>query len=173
MVPLLIRVLAVVLALAAVLPATADAQPPRWAADLTAGYAAFVDDKTAFLPAVGGAVRRQLSPRVSVGPEFIVMIGQPDGRGRALMLTGNVVFNAYSVHGRDSRRLTPFLVGGLGMFWSREEFVTGPFWSSDPAFTAGGGLRGPIAERISVSAEYRIGWELHQRVTGTVTFELR
>jgi hypothetical protein len=58
--------------------------------------------------------------------------------------------------------------GGLGMFWSRTQVGTGPYQSSDPAFTAGAGLRVRVSSRISATAEYRIGWELHQRVTGSV-----
>ena len=53
------------------------------------------------------------------------------------MATGNVTFDLFP----GTRRLTPFVVGGLGMLFSRDQVRNGPFWSSDPAFTAGGGMR--------------------------------
>jgi len=46
----------------------------------------------------------------------------------------------------------------------------GPFWSSDPSFTAGGGVRVRVSDSLSAAAEYRIGWELHQRVSATAGF---
>ncbi len=65
-------------------------------------------------------------------------------------------------------QVTPFLVAGLGAFWSRDVVRGGPYWSSDPAFTAGGGVRVRMADTISATAEYRVGWELHQRVSGSI-----
>jgi hypothetical protein len=53
------------------------------------------------------------------------------------------------------------------MFWSRDQVRGGPFWSSDPSFTAGGGVRVRVSDSLSAAAEYRIGWELHQRVSAT------
>ena len=138
--------------------------------DGTVGYTGLVDDATDHFLAMGGAVRAYLTPQVSVGPEFIYMTGSNSIRDRAVMLTGNVTFDVFPV---NTRRITPFIVGGLGMFWSRESFPSGPFWSSDPAFTVGGGVRGGVTDRISVAAEYRLGWELHHRLSGSVTINLK
>ena len=138
--------------------------------DGTIGYTGLVDDATDHFLTMGGAVRAYLTPRVSVGPEFVFMTGSESIRDRALMLTGNVVFDVFPP---GTRPVTPFLVGGLGMFWSRESFPSGPFWSSDPAFTVGGGVRARLAERVSLAAEYRLGWELHHRITGSISFNLR
>ena len=82
-------------------------------------------------------------------------------RDRNIMLTANLVFDA-----APGARASAFATGGLGMFWGREQLRDGPYWSSDPAFTAGGGLRANVTESIAVGGEYRIGWELHQRVAG-------
>jgi len=57
------------------------------------------------------------------------------------------------------------------VFAGREQFASGPFWSSDPAFTVGGGVRAAVSDRASIAGEYRFGWELHHRVTAT--FEWR
>lgn len=155
--------------------ASTEAQELPWVVDGTIGYAGFVDDSTKNFFVFGGAVRKHVTPRISIGPEFVVMEGADSLTDRVVMLTGNVVFDIYPMHGpmhdKDARTVTPFLVGGVGGFWSRDQVGTGPFWASDPAFTAGGGVRARVAERVSVSGEYRIGWELHQRLTGSVTFE--
>ncbi len=140
-------------------------QEQRWAADLSAGYAGFVDDATKGYTLVGGALRRYISARVSIGPEIVVMNNSALLRDRAVMLTGNVSVDLASAP------VIPFVVGGVGAFWSRDLVRGGPYWSSDPAFTGGGGIRVVVARRVAVAAEYRIGWELHQRVSGTLIAE--
>jgi hypothetical protein len=160
-----------VLVLVFMLHATPSAaQEKPWVLDGTLGYTGLVDDATDHYLTSGGAIRDYLTHQISVGLEFVYMTGSDSLRDRAMMMTGNVVFDLYPVH---SRRVTPFLVGGLGMFWVRESFPTGEFWSGDPAFTAGGGVRGSVTERVSVAAEYRLGWELHHRLTGSVTVKLK
>ena len=71
---------------------------------------------------------------------------------RHLMATGNVTFDVYP----RTRRLTPFIVGGLGMLFSRDQVRNGPFWSSDPAFTAGGGMR--VSVQTGCHSQASIGW---------------
>ena len=155
-------------------PAAAAAQDRPLVVDATAGYAGLVDEATDHYFGAGGAVRKYLTPRLSVGPEFVFMLSGEEIVGDlVLMLTGNVVYDFKPFHGADAARVTPFVVGGLGGFWSRDDFPTGAFWASDPAFTAGVGVRGRVNDRVSVAGEYRLGWELHQRITASVTVELR
>jgi opacity protein-like surface antigen len=137
------------------------AQDRSWAAEVGIGWAGLVDDATKNYLLAGGTVRRHVSPRVSIGPEFVMMSNSDLLRDRLVMLTGNVVFDA-----APDARVSVFAIGGLGMFWGREQFRDGPYWSNDPAFTAGGGLRANVTRAVTVGAEYRIGWELHQRVSG-------
>lgn len=157
------------------LPGTARAQEARWALDGSVGYVGLVDDATDHLLLTGGSGRVYVSPRISLGPEFVVMTGagRGDGPDRALMLTGNLVFDLLALPVGGPRQVTPYLLGGLGFYWQRQLLLTGPFWSNDPAFTAGGGVRARVGPRMLVAGEYRVGWELHQRISGTVTFELR
>lgn len=142
------------------LPVAASAQGRGWVAEASAGWAGLVDDATKNYPLLGGTVRRHVSPRVSIGPEFVIMSNSDSLRDRNVMLTGNIVFDA-----APDARVSAFTIGGLGMFWGREQLRDGPYWSNDPAFTAGGGLRANVTESIAVGGEYRIGWELHQRVS--------
>jgi len=146
---------------ALLLPVAASAQDRRSVAEVSVGWAGLVDDATKNYLLMGGTVRRHVSPRASIGPEFVIMSNSDSLRDRIVMLTGNVVFDA-----APDARVSAFAIGGVGMFWGREQLRDGPYWSGDPAFTAGGGLRARLAESVVVGGEYRIGWELHQRVSG-------
>lgn len=132
-----------------------------------AGWTGFVDDaRIDSATAVAGG-RVAITPRLSVGPELVYFHGD---RRRHLALTGNIVFDVLPARGAP--RLTPFVVAGLGLFQTREDFQTGPFTSSEPAFTTGGGLRVPIGRRVDAAIDARIGWEPHLRVTGGLSVRL-
>lgn len=167
------RYLSLLCTLLVVSPAAAAAQHLPLAVDATAGYAGLVDDVTKRYVVAGGAVRKYLTPRLSIGPEVVVMQGGDVVGDRIVMVTGNVVYDFRPFYAADPARVTPFVTGGLGGFWIRDDLPAGTFWAWDPAFTAGAGVRGRVHDRVSVAGEYRIGWELHQRITGSVTFELR
>jgi len=162
----MVKVAAVVL-LTVLYPLRAGAQDGAWVAEGTAGYAGFVDDATKNYWVAGGGFRRYLTPRLSVGPEVVVMGNSNLLTDRHAIATGNVILDLYP---RTVRRLTPFVVGGFGLFFSRDQVRNGPFWSNDPAFTAGGGIRARVGERVSIGAEYRLGWEPHHRLTATAGF---
>jgi opacity protein-like surface antigen len=146
---------------ALLLPIAASAQHRGWAAEVGVGWGGFVDDATKNYLVAGGTVRRHLSRRVSIGPEFVIMSNSDSLRDRNVMLTGNVMFDS-----TPDARVSAFAIGGVGMFWGREQLRDGPYWSNDPAFTAGGGLRSNVTKSVTAGVEYRIGWELHQRVSG-------
>jgi hypothetical protein len=44
----------------------------------------------------------------------------------------------------------------------------GDYTSTEGAFTAGGGVRTLLGDRIILGGDVRIGWELHIRVGGTI-----
>ena len=147
--------------------AVASAQDRPWRAEVTVGWAGFVDDSTQNYLLIGGSVRRQLTPRLSIGPEIVVMRNADLSRDLNLMVTGNVVYDFVAT--TSDRRVTPFVVGGLGIFRGRDQVRNGPFWFSDPAFTAGAGVRARITEAVSAGGEYRLGWEPHQRISGALS----
>lgn len=157
-----------VIALLFAMPAVSSGQDRAWTAELAVGYAGLVDDATKNYWLVGGDLRRSVSPRVSVGAELVTMSNSNLLRDRIVVVTGNVVFDLYEL--TNARRVTPFVVGGGGVFWGREAFAAGPYWSSDPAFTAGGGVRVRVNDAVSAAAEYRVGWELHQRLNAVVSY---
>lgn len=150
-------------------PASAQSVADRRPApvvELTAGYAGFVDEDLIDHVVIGSALRFHLLPRISVGPELQYMAGPGDDRD--LILTGNVTFDLLP----PDRRVTPFLVAGGGFLRHSDRFGASSFSSSEGAFTAGAGVRGWLNDRVYVAGDFRVGWELHYRVAGTLGIAL-
>jgi Outer membrane protein beta-barrel domain len=140
---------------------------PAPAVEFTGGYAGFADEGTIDHGMVAAAVRYHLTPRISVGPEIQYMIG-PDS-DRDLILTGNLTFDVLP----PGRKVTPFLVAGGGLFRHSNDFGGRSFSATEGAFTGGGGVRAWVSDRVYVASEFRVGWELHYRISGTVGVALR
>jgi len=73
---------------------------------------------------------------------------------RDLFLTGNLTFDVLPPRNGKPRPITPF-----GPF---------AFTSYEGAFTAGGGVRGWLTDRVYALADVRFGWELHARVNAGI-----
>jgi len=154
-----LRTMAVCLVLIACAAQESAAQPaPGWAVEGSAGWALFVDAPIHWLAGAGG--RFYLTPRLAVGPEVVYMKGP--GTDRDLMLTGNLTFDVLR-SGAPGRIVNPYVVVGGGLFQHRDEFASRTFTASDPAFTAGGGVRFALTHRLYVAPEARLGGELHVR----------
>lgn len=140
------------------------------AVDAAAGWTGFADDGIVSEGAFGAAARWYLTPRLSVGPEFTFISGESHSHR---VLTGNLTFDLLRPRTGQSR-VTPFIVIGGGVFNTSESFrFTGErFSSSEGAFTAGGGVRVPINDRVSAGADARIGWEPHIRLMAFASVRL-
>jgi hypothetical protein len=136
---------------------SAVAQSPHVTAEGFLGHAGFLDDATISHSVWGAAARWYVLPRVAVGPELVYFKGPRDDRD--LVITGNVTFDFVA-----GRRITPFLVAGGGMFRHTDKFSGQTFTSTEGTFTAGGGVRVPIGQRLYIAPEIRVGWEPHYRV---------
>ena len=171
MVARLMSCLALVLALTirAAFAQSQDARPAP-AVEFLAGYAGFADDATIDHGIIGAAARVYLTPRIAVGPELVYMRGPNSDRD--LFLTGNLTFDVLSPRGGRQRAVSPFLVAGGGFFQHSDRFGPRDFTSYEGAFTAGGGVRGWITDRVYALADVRVGWELHIRVNGGVGVRL-
>ena len=134
-------------------------------AELTAGWVGFADDGIVSEGVVGGSARWYVHPRISVGPELVYVIGDNHSH---LIVTGNLTWDLLAPVSGRSRRITPFLVAGGGVFQTRETLFSGSFTSNEGAFTAGGGVRAAVGDRVTVGVDSRIGWELHLRVSGSI-----
>lgn len=153
------------MAIALASPLAAEARQARLSIDIAGGWIGFPDDGDMVSEAlIGGAARWQFRPRLSIGPEVVYIQGR---NHRHLAVTGNLVFDF-----RPERSVQPFFVIGGGMFQTHEEFFDDAFTSREGAFTAGGGVRGRITDRVSVGIDARIGWEPHIRIGGLVSIGL-
>lgn len=146
---------------------TASAQErPQPSVDVAAGVLVFADDGAPTEPFVGAAMRVYISPRISLGPEVAAIRGE---RHHHYMLTGNLTVDLRAPAQRGAvAGVTPFVVIGGGVFSTHERFGNTSYASSDPAFTAGGGIRVRAGRRVTLGAEVRIGWELHVRTNALV-----
>jgi hypothetical protein len=152
------------------MPDVAAAQGrPRPAAEVAVGWVGFADDGIVSESLVGAAGRWYLSPRIGIGPEIVYISGN---RHSHLVITGNLTWDCFAPANAQRRGFTPFLVAGGGVFQTRESFVRGTFTSHDGAFTAGGGIRALIGDRIIVGLDARVGWEPHVRINGTIGVQL-
>ncbi len=131
---------------------------------------AFPDDGVVHERLIGAALRVHLTPRLSIGPELLHVAG----RGHShLILTGNLTYDLRRRTGQGAPRLVPFLVAGGGMYSTRESFFPrADFVSFEGAFTAGGGLRAELGNRLVAGVDVRMGWEPHVRVNGLVGWRL-
>lgn len=136
------------------------------AGELAVGTLLFADDGVVRERFVGGAARFYVLPRISLGPEVAFIQGANHSHQ---MFTGNVTVDLIRPRGGQPRALTPFVVGGAGLFRTRQRFPNNEiFTSSEGAFTAGGGVRALVGQSLIVGAEARIGWELHIRLNAIV-----
>ena len=149
-------------------PAAAQDRPGP-AVDLAAGWVGFADDGIVSEGLVGGAARWYVLPRFSVGPEFVYIHGTNHSH---FVVTGNVTWDVLAPTSGRPRGVTPFLVAGGGMFQTREHFFNGAYTSSEGAFTAGGGVRALVADRVTLGFEVRAGWEPHIRINGLIGLQL-
>ena len=139
----------------------AQETPSRLAVDFSGGYAAFVDESAIGHFTVGGGLRWQLTPKISVGPDVVFMRGPGDDRD--IFLTGKVI-----VDFMPNRLVSPFVVADGGAMLHGDQFVTGSFWAREGAISGGGGVRINVSPRLSIAPEFRIGWEPHFRVGAMV-----
>jgi hypothetical protein len=156
--------------LAPFLALAASAQDrPSPSIDLSAGWVGFADDGIVSEGMFGGAGRFYLSPRIAIGPELIYIGGDNHSH---LVLTGNLTFDVIAPAAGRAAPVAPFFVVGGGMFQTRESFFGEDYTHTEGAFTAGGGVRAAVGQRVTVGIDARIGWEAHLRINGVVGVRL-
>jgi len=156
-------ILFVIVLAAATSPGIAAAQERRTSTlEIAAGSLLFADDGIVGEGMFGASGRFYVTPRVGFGPEIVFVHGQNHNH---VIATGNVTFDVVSIT-RGRPKVSPFLVAGGGIFHTRDRAPRGGFNSSEGAFTAGGGVRGFVNDRVYIGAEARVGWELHIRLNG-------
>ena len=155
---------AVMLAMTVAGAGEAQAQDRRpIAIEGTVGWAGFADDATKHHTIVGAAVRLPIGRRLSVGPEVFVANGSTEDDTFVL---GSIWVDLGP--SPEAARVVPYVVLGGGYMRHDQRFGDRHFISGEGSFTAGGGVRGHLGDRLYVGADARIGWELHLRVTAHV-----
>ncbi|MEO5819486.1 MAG: outer membrane beta-barrel protein [Vicinamibacteraceae bacterium] len=136
----------------------------------TVGWAGFVDDATKHHSLFGVGARWPIGRRISVGPEVFLTHASTDDDSFVL---GSVWVDLGP--SPDVARVVPYVVMGAGYMRHSERFGRQRFVSGEGSFTAGGGVRAHLTDRIYVGGDLRIGWELHLRAAGHigVTFPRR
>ena len=142
-----IAFLAAAILLAPFLTGVASAQErPSPTLDFSAGWVGFADDGIVSEGMIGTAGRFDLSPRIALGPEFLYIGGDDHSH---LVLTGNLTFDVIATTAGRLAPITPFLVVGGGMFQTRQSFANEDFTHTEGAFTAGGGVRAAMGDRVT------------------------
>lgn len=135
----------------------------------TVGWAGFVDDSTIEHTVYGGAVRVGVTPRISLGPEFMYMVGP--GSDRDTFLLGTIWFDLLTP--RPDRYVLPYVVAAGGYMHHSNGFAGQSFSGSEGAFSGGAGVRVRFNDRVYAGVDARLGWELHLRLAGHVGVRLR
>lgn len=159
-------VIAFILAGACLASPAAAQDRPAPVGEFAAGALFFADDAVVTEGFVGGAGRLYLSPRISIGPEVAFISGDNHSH---VMLTGNVTFDLVRPANGRPRTVTPFAVVGGGLFRTSENFPNNRVSThTEGSFTAGGGVRALVSNRVVAGVEARVGWETHIRLNGFV-----
>lgn len=161
--------LASALMLLAMAPTAAAQERPAPAVDVEFAWYGFPDDGIVSEIGLGGDLRWYVSPRVSIGPELIYIAGSNHSH---FVATGNLTWDIRSPKNGVAASTTPYLVIGGGMFQTRETFFRGPYTHTEGAFTAGGGVRSAVNQRVTIGVDARMGWEAHVRINGVVGVRL-
>ena len=161
------HITAIIVVLAALTSPAAAQTRPAPAVEFSGGALLFPDDGTVTEGMLGATGRFYVTPRLSIGPEFAFISGSNHSH---LMLTGNLTVDL----GKPGSSVMPFVVVGGGLFQTNENqpLTGGTFTHNEGAFTAGGGVRALVSDRVIVGAEARVGWETHVRFNGFVGFRL-
>jgi hypothetical protein len=141
----------------------ARAQERPMAIEGTLGWAGFADDATKHHALVGVGARFPIGRRLSVGPEVFFTDGSTEDDTFVL---GSVWIDLGP--SPDVARVVPYVVLGGGYMRHVQRFGSGRFVSGEGSFTAGGGVRAHVTDRIYVGGDVRLGWELHLRAAGHV-----
>jgi hypothetical protein len=126
----------------------------------TVGWAGFVDDGPDHHALVGASVRIPIGRRLSVGPEVFLTSGSTE---RDTFVLGSLWVDLGAAP--ETAPVVPYLVVGGGYMRHSQRFGSQRFVSGEGAFTAGGGARVHVNDRVYVGGDVRIGWELHLRAT--------
>jgi len=147
---------------------TAEAQEPGRRNELKfmTGLTAWLDEVTDYSATIGGAYRRYITPRLSIEPEFLYLIGA--GSIRDITVIPNISYDF-----RPGRPIRPYLTAGVGWIHHSEKYpgaLLPDFSFNDVTVSGGIGVRVFVTPRVFLAPEVRIGFEPIFRATGSFGF---
>lgn len=138
-----------------------DLTPPKVEVKATFGAAGFGDELDAPHVVAGGSVRFYLTRRFSVEPELLYMRNGKEDQD--YLFTPNVAFDLSD----PTKRVVPYVAGGVGVFHHRGRFLGNDFNTGQPrvfdtssttwAATGGGGVKIFLSDRLFVAPDARLG----------------
>jgi hypothetical protein len=127
----------------------------------TFGGSYFLDAPTHFVG--GGSVRFYLTRRLSFEPELLYMRGSRSDQD--LVFTANLALDFAT-----SKRVKPYVIGGVGFLHHRELTGAGTFSATGWSGSGGVGVKVFLTEKLFIAPEARVGWEPLFRVTGSIGY---
>jgi hypothetical protein len=130
----------------------------------TFGGAWFLDEDPVDHYLVGGSARFYLTRRLSLEPEFLYL--RKDRTDQDWIVQPNLAFDLRP----PESRVTPYVIGGVGLLRTRMLVGTGYFTSQEATVSGGFGAKIFLSRRWFFSPEVRVGHEPIFRVTASLGY---
>jgi hypothetical protein len=133
---------------------------------MTTGVTAWLDEVTDYSVTLGGAFRRYLTPRWSIEPEVLYLIGE--GSMRDITVIPHISYDF-----RTQKPVRPYLTAGVGWRHQRQEFpgsMSPSFRHNEVTVSGGFGVKVFVTPRVFLAPEVRTGFEPIFRATGSFGF---
>jgi hypothetical protein len=141
-------------------------RPGTMFGQVSGNFTTFLDDGPIDHVGVGSALRVYLTPRLSIGPELVYLIGP--GNDRDVLLFASLTVDLKRPMLGQVGRVEPYLVAGAGLLSHSDSYNSYTSSNVSRAFSWGGGARVWVARRVYIASDVRLGWTPNIRVTGTV-----
>jgi hypothetical protein len=128
------------------------------------GITRFSDDNEHHL-LTGVSARFYLTRRLSIEPEFQYLY--LSSQHYDLGLIPNLVFDL------AGERVVPYVIGGVGLMYTRHDFGHFVSGEADPFFSVGGGVKVYVTEKWFVAPDVRFGFEPHWRLSAGIGYTWR
>ena len=153
-----------------------DLTPPKVEVKATFGAAGFGDELSDPHVVAGGSARFYVTRRFSVEPELLYMRDGEDDQD--YLFTPNVAYDLSD----PTRRVVPYVAGGVGVFHHRGRFFGNDFNTGQPrvfdtssttwAVTGGGGVKIFLNDRLFIAPDVRLGVIGRSEATARATVSL-
>jgi hypothetical protein len=146
--------------------ATLCAQAPHYELRGTFGVTSFVDDSSQNHSTFAPSVRYYFLPKLAAELEFQYLHLNRFHHDRVLL--PSIVWDI------RRGRIVPYLSGGAGIGRTYNSFQASRGFISTEVFAqGGGGVKIYLDDHWYIAPEFKVGWELHARISGTIGYTWR